>query len=127
MPFKPEPNLLAGPFARTQLGPKTVTVEAAGALPPPKPPGGLRVEDRIGIQAPAELIWEIVHDLDTWHEWNPTYTAASGQVPSFSPAMTTRSAEVSRASIAPRICRRGCEATAGLVFSRRMRLRNRAG
>ena len=80
MPFKPGPNLLAGPFARTALGPKTVTVEAAGALPPPKPFAGVRVEDRIGVQAPAELIWEIVADLPRWHEWNPTYPRADGQV-----------------------------------------------
>ena len=40
----------------------------------------LKVEHRIGIQAPAEVIWEIVFDLGRWHEWNPTYTRADGQV-----------------------------------------------
>ena len=81
MPFKPGPDLLAGPFARTSLGPKMASSGDAGVkLPPPKPPGGVRVEDRIGIQAPAELIWEIVYDLASWPEWNPTYPKAEGQV-----------------------------------------------
>jgi hypothetical protein len=80
MAFKPGPNLLAGPFARTSLGPKMASGDAGVKLPPPKPPGGLRVEDRIGIQAPAELIWDIVRDLSRWHEWNPTYPQASGEV-----------------------------------------------
>ncbi|RAK67913.1 SRPBCC domain-containing protein [Phenylobacterium kunshanense] len=38
------------------------------------------MEDRIGVQAPAELIWEIVHDLHLWEEWNPTYTRAAGVI-----------------------------------------------
>ncbi|MBL8770013.1 MAG: SRPBCC domain-containing protein [Phenylobacterium sp.] len=38
------------------------------------------MEDRIGIQAPAEVIWDIVYDIDRWHEWNPTYTRAAGAV-----------------------------------------------
>ncbi|WP_293897901.1 SRPBCC domain-containing protein [Phenylobacterium sp.] len=81
MPFKPEPNLLAGPFAtRTSMGPKTMSLQTEGKPPPPKAPGGLRVEDRIGIQAPPEVIWEIVYDLDRWHEWNPTYPQAQGQI-----------------------------------------------
>ena len=81
MPFKPEPNLLAGPFAtRGSMGPKTMSLQTEGKPPPPKPLGGVRIEDRIGIQAPAEVIWEIVHDLGRWHEWNPTYPQAAGQV-----------------------------------------------
>ena len=80
MTYKPGPDLLAGPFARTALGPKTVTVDEASRLPPPKPPGGIRIEDRIGIQAPAELVWDILADLGRWHEWNPTYPQAAGQI-----------------------------------------------
>ena len=80
MTYKPGPDLLAGPFARTSLGPKTVTVDEASRLPPPKPPGGIRIEDRIGIQAPAEVVWEFIADLDRWHEWNPTYPQASGVI-----------------------------------------------
>ena len=78
--FKPGPDLLAGPFARTSLGPKTKDVELETKLPPPKAPRGLRIEDRIGVQAPAEVIWEIVHDLSSWAAWNPTYTAAAGEI-----------------------------------------------
>ena len=81
MPIKPEPDLLAGPFAkRGTLGPRMTSMEDAGKLPPPKAPSGLRIEDRIGIQAPAEVIWEIVHDLSRWHEWNPTYPRAAGRL-----------------------------------------------
>lgn len=79
MPYKPGPDLLAGPFAkRTSMGPKIAAPPSA--LPPPKLPGGLRVEDRIGIQAPATAIWDIVHDLPHWSEWNPTYPHAEGQI-----------------------------------------------
>ena len=81
MPIKPEPDLLAGPFAkRGTLGPRMTAMEDAGKLPPPKTHAGLRVEDRIGIQAPAEVIWEIVYDLDRWQDWNPTYPSAAGQI-----------------------------------------------
>ncbi len=79
MPMKPEPDLLAGPFAkRATLGPKIAP--PASTLPPPKGPSGLRVEDRIGIQAPAEVIWGIIHDLPRWSEWNPTYPQAAGEI-----------------------------------------------
>ncbi len=81
MAFKPGPELRAGPFGRKgSLGPKTMSLKTEGRPPPPKPPGGLRIEDRIGIQAPAAVIWEIVQDLPRWHEWNPTYTRAAGQI-----------------------------------------------
>ena len=79
MAFKPGPDLLAGPTSkRTSLGPKVASSDIK--LPPPKVPGGVRVEDRIGVQAPAEVIWEIVSDLQRWAEWNPTYTQAKGQI-----------------------------------------------
>jgi hypothetical protein len=79
-PFKPEPNLLAGPFASKSMGPKIQSAAPESKLPPPKPPSGVTVEDRIGVQAPAEVIWEIVRDLDGWSDWNPTYPKASGEV-----------------------------------------------
>lgn len=76
MPIAPPPQLKAGIFARTP-----------GAAPakdkaPPKPSGprGVRIEHRIGIQAPAETIWDVIYDLDRWHEWNPLYPRASGLV-----------------------------------------------
>jgi hypothetical protein len=34
----------------------------------------------VGIQAPAEVIWEIIHDISRWQEWNPTYPRATGEV-----------------------------------------------
>jgi hypothetical protein len=81
MPFKPGPDLLAGPFARRgSMGPQTMSLKTEGKPPPPKPPSGVRVEDRIGIQAPAETVWEIVYDLARWSEWNPTYPRAEGQI-----------------------------------------------
>ena len=81
MPIKPGPDLLAGPFARRgSMGPKTMSLKVEGKPPPPKGPSGLRVEDRVGIQAPAEVVWDIVHDISRWHAWNPTYVQASGEV-----------------------------------------------
>lgn len=80
MPYKPGPDLMAGPFAKRGLGPKTTPLGGGDRLPPPKAPRGLRIEDRVGIQAPAEVIWEIVYDLGRWSEWNPTYPRAEGQV-----------------------------------------------
>jgi hypothetical protein len=80
-PFKLENNLKAGPFGRGgSLGPKTLNLQTEGRPPPPKPPGGFRVEDRIGIQAPAEVIWEIVYDIERWSDWNPTYQYKAGRI-----------------------------------------------
>jgi hypothetical protein len=62
------------------MGPKTMSLQTEGKPPPPKGPTGYRIEDRIGIQAPPEVIWEVVHDLALWHEWNPTYPRAEGEV-----------------------------------------------
>ena len=39
-----------------------------------------RIEHRIGVQAPAETIWEIVADLPKWSEWNPLYPEAQGRI-----------------------------------------------
>ena len=38
------------------------------------------VEHRIGVQAPAELVWEIVSDFSTWSDWNPIHPQAEGQL-----------------------------------------------
>jgi len=81
MVVKPGPDLMAGPFGRRgAMGPKTMSLRTEGKPPPPKGPTGLRVEDRIGVQAPPDVIWEIVHDIGRWSEWNPTYTEATGVV-----------------------------------------------
>jgi hypothetical protein len=51
-----------------------------GGAPAPAGPKGVRVEHRVGIQTPAETIWDIVYDIDRWSEWNPLYTEASGVI-----------------------------------------------
>ena len=81
MPLKHVPELKAGPFGRRgSLGPQTLNLQTEGKPPPPKPPSGLRVEDRIGIQAPIEVIWDIVYDVARWGEWNPTYPKVEGKI-----------------------------------------------
>lgn len=39
-----------------------------------------RIEHRIGIAAPPEVIWEILADIEGWAHWNPIYPAASGVI-----------------------------------------------
>lgn len=81
MPIKPGPDLLAGPLGRRGgMGPQTMSLKTEGKPPPPKGPSGLRIEHRIGVQAPAEVIWDILYDLPGWSEWNPTYPAAEGTI-----------------------------------------------
>ena len=43
---------------------------------PPAPP--FKVESRIGIRAPSEVVWEILADIDHWADWNPLYPKAAG-------------------------------------------------
>jgi hypothetical protein len=38
------------------------------------------VEHRIGVQAPAEIVWEVVSEFETWTHWNPIYRRAEGQM-----------------------------------------------
>jgi hypothetical protein len=42
--------------------------------------GGVKIEHRVGVQAPSDTIWELVHDLSTWKAWNPLYTEAQGEI-----------------------------------------------
>ncbi len=39
-----------------------------------------RVENRLGVTAPSEIIWEVISDLPKWSEWNPLYTHAQGEI-----------------------------------------------
>jgi hypothetical protein len=78
MPIAPPPPLKAGLFGRGGA-PKPPKTTPTGA-PPPKTPPGLRIEHRIGIQAPAEVIWEVIADLKSWETWNPLYPKASGEI-----------------------------------------------
>ena len=79
MPIAPPPQLKAGLFARGSGTLKPPKATPTGA-PPPKAPKGVPVEHRIGIQAPAEVIWGLIHDLASWETWNPTYPKASGDI-----------------------------------------------
>lgn len=37
-------------------------------------------ENRVGIAAPAELVWEVLYDVDSWTQWNPLYPEVQGSV-----------------------------------------------
>jgi hypothetical protein len=75
MPFTPPPQLKSSMFGvRGPAGPKLPGTAK------PKGPKGIRIENRVGIQAPAQAIWEVIYDVSRWHEWNPLYPAAAGQI-----------------------------------------------
>ena len=78
-PIQPPPALKAGPFA-TRGGPRLDPAPKSNKPPPPKAPPGLRIEHRIGIQAPAEVIWEVISDLKSWSQWCKLYPKASGEI-----------------------------------------------
>jgi hypothetical protein len=78
MPVPPPLQLKAGLFGRGGA-PKPPKPTATGA-PPPKAPPGLRIEHRNGVQAPPEVIWEVIADLKAWAEWNPLYPKAAGEI-----------------------------------------------
>jgi hypothetical protein len=40
----------------------------------------VKLEHRIGIKAPAEVIWESLFDVPGWEAWNPLYPKAQGVV-----------------------------------------------
>jgi hypothetical protein len=40
----------------------------------------VKIEHQTGVKAPASVVWEIVHDLESWADWNPLYTEASGVI-----------------------------------------------
>ena len=79
MGFTPPPKLKAGMFGTR--GPAGMP-NPTGVTKPAKPkgPSGIRIERRIGIQAPAEVIWDVIYDLERWHEWNPLYPRAEGKI-----------------------------------------------
>ena len=79
MPIAPPPQLKAGHFARGSGTLKPPKATATGA-PPAKAPKGVPIEHRIGIQAPAEVIWGLIYDLKSWEVWNPIYTKAAGDI-----------------------------------------------
>lgn len=40
----------------------------------------VKLERRIGIQAPDEIVWEILSDIPGWADWNPIYPRAEGEI-----------------------------------------------
>ncbi|MFM8819819.1 MAG: SRPBCC domain-containing protein [Phenylobacterium sp.] len=44
----------------------------------PTPPP--RIEHRIGVQAPPEILWELLSNLEGWADWNPLYPQARGAI-----------------------------------------------
>ena len=40
----------------------------------------VKLERRIGIQAPDEIVWEILSDIPGWADWNPIYPQAQGEI-----------------------------------------------
>jgi hypothetical protein len=39
-----------------------------------------RIEHRLGIPAPASVVWEVLADVERWPRWNPLYTEAEGRL-----------------------------------------------
>jgi hypothetical protein len=77
MPLTPPPQLKASMFGRMPVGgPKP----KGGGAPAAAGPRGVRIEHRIGVQAPAEVIWELIYDIDRWGDWNPLYPEAGGTI-----------------------------------------------
>jgi hypothetical protein len=69
----------AGLFGRTLGGPAKPKGGGKGA-PAPQRPKGVTVEHRIGVQAPPEVIWELIYALNDWSRWNPLYPRAAGEI-----------------------------------------------
>ncbi len=40
----------------------------------------VKLERRIGIQAPDEIVWELLSDVPGWATWNPLYPRAEGVI-----------------------------------------------
>ena len=37
-------------------------------------------ENRLGVQAPPDVIWEAFSDIEDWPSWNPLYPQAAGKL-----------------------------------------------
>jgi hypothetical protein len=40
----------------------------------------IKIEHRIGVAAPASIIWEVMKDVPAWAEWSAIYSRALGEV-----------------------------------------------
>jgi len=38
------------------------------------------VEYRTGVQAPAEIVWEVISDFASWKDWNPVHPRMEGEM-----------------------------------------------
>jgi hypothetical protein len=41
---------------------------------------GYRIQARVGVQAPAFAVWDVLKDLDGWKDWNPLFSEAEGRL-----------------------------------------------
>ncbi|MDA7946287.1 MAG: SRPBCC domain-containing protein [Hyphomicrobiaceae bacterium] len=57
----------------------------------------------IGIGAPAEVVWEVISDLDGWADWNPVMKVAGGLAPGNSIRVTIAAPGGKPASFEPEI------------------------
>jgi hypothetical protein len=46
----------------------------------PARPRGVALEQCVEIDAPADVVWEVLADIAGWGEWNPVYPEASGSI-----------------------------------------------
>jgi len=40
----------------------------------------VKIEHRVGVAVPADVIWSVISDLPAWAEWNPLYPEAHGVI-----------------------------------------------
>ena len=40
----------------------------------------LKLEHRLGVKAPASVVWEILADVPSWPQWSTLYSKASGVI-----------------------------------------------
>lgn len=38
------------------------------------------VEFRTGVQAPAEIVWDVISDFASWKDWNPVHPRMEGEM-----------------------------------------------
>jgi hypothetical protein len=51
-----------------------------GSVPLKGPNIPLKIECRVGVQAPAAILWEVLAGLDQWSDWTTIYPAAAGSL-----------------------------------------------
>ena len=40
----------------------------------------MKIENRIGVRTPAEAVWRVLADIESWPKWNPLYPKAAGVI-----------------------------------------------